>query len=323
MNMMTAMNRRTFLQRTTAAAAGLAASSLDSAAAPVASRIVDTHTHFYDPTRKEGVPWPDKGSPLFRTVLPKDWLAVASPHGVRETVVVEASKWIEDNAWILDLAAQEKSIVGFVGHLLPHEVDFPKHLKRFAANPIFRGIRVSGADFLENADRPEFRSGIALLAEMDLQLDVNGPGPIHLPAARLAAAVPALRIVIDHVGGSGDAAHLSDDWRAGMAALGKQGNVFCKVSALQEQTRESAKQWGAARRDTAYYAPLLDHCFSCFGEDRLVYGSNWPVAEKGGTYADQLRIVSEYFTAKGREACEKYFWKNSRAAYRWIERAAK
>ena len=317
------MNRRTFLQRTTAAAAGIAASSVESAAAPVASRVVDTHTHFYDPSRKQGVPWPPKGSPLFRTVLPEDWLAVALPHGVRETVVVEASAWLEDNAWILDLAAQEKSIVGFVGHLSPQEVDFAKHLKRFAANPIFRGIRVSGADFLGNVDKGEFRSGIAMLADMGLQLDINGPGPIHFPAAKLAAAVPALRIVIDHVGGAGDAAQLSHEWGMGMAALGKQKNVFCKVSALAEQTRESAKQWGNAPRDPAYYAPILDQCWSCFGEDRLVYGSNWPVCEKGGTYADQFRIVSEYFTAKGRDACEKYFWRNSREVYRWSERVAK
>ena len=317
------MNRRTFLQRTTAAAVAIAASPRNTIAAPVASRIVDTHTHFYDPTRKEGVPWPQKGTPLFRTVLPKDWLAVASPHGVRETVVVEASKWIEDNAWILDLAAQEKSIVGFVGHLLPQEVDFAKHVKRFAANPIFRGIRVSGADFLDNAEKVEFRTGIALMADMGLQLDINGPATLHAPAAKLAAAVPALRIVIDHVGGAGDAVQLSHEWGMGMAALGKQRNVFCKVSALQEQTRESAKQWGSAPRDTAYYAPILDHCWECFGEDRLVYGSNWPVCEKGGTYAEQFRIVSEYFAAKGRDACEKYFWKNSRAAYRWVERNPK
>ena len=75
-----------------------------------------------------------------------------------------------------------------------------------------------------------------------------------------------------------------------------------------------------APRDTAYYQPVLDHCWECFGEDRVVYGSNWPVSEKGGTYADEFKIVSEYFTAKGSGASEKYFWKNSLAAYRWIER---
>lgn len=317
------MNRRTFLHRTAAAAAGLACSSERVVAAPAASRIVDTHTHFYDPTRKEGVPWPGKGTPLFRTVLPKDWLAVASPHGVTETVVVEASNRLEDNAWILDLAAREKSIVGFVGNLLPHEEGFPGNLKRFAANPIFRGIRVSHAGFVANAGKPEFRRGITLMADQGLELDLNGGAAMHLPAAGLAADVPALRIVINHVGGAGDPAGLSDEWRKGMAALGKQKNVFCKVSALQEQTKASNTQPGNAPRDTAYYAPILDHCWECFGGERLVYGSNWPVCEKGGAYGDQFAIVSEYFGAKGREACENYFWKNSRAAYRWVERAGK
>ena len=78
--------------------------------------------------------------------LPLVWAAclatilLRAAHGqeaVSETVVVEASSWLEDNAWILDLASAEHSIVGFVGHLLPHAVDFPKHLQRFAAHPIF------------------------------------------------------------------------------------------------------------------------------------------------------------------------------------------
>ena len=86
-------------------------------AEPIATRIIDTHTHFFDPTRPQGVPWPTKGSPLYRPVYPKDWLAVAQKSGVRETVVVEASKLLEDNDWILNLAEREKCIVGFVGLL--------------------------------------------------------------------------------------------------------------------------------------------------------------------------------------------------------------
>ena len=140
------MKRRTFLQRVAAATASLAATPLQGATQPSVSRAVDTHTHFYDPTRKQGISWPGKDSPLYRKVLPKDWLAVASPLGVRETVVVEASPLVEDNAWILELAAEEKCIVGFVGHLSPQDPEFAKHLKRFAANPIFRGIRISGAE---------------------------------------------------------------------------------------------------------------------------------------------------------------------------------
>ncbi len=62
--------------------------------------IIDCHTHFYDPTRPEGVPWPSKDSPLFRPVYPDHWHALAAPHGIHETVVVEASKVLQDNDWI-------------------------------------------------------------------------------------------------------------------------------------------------------------------------------------------------------------------------------
>jgi len=316
------MNRRTFLQQSAALAAGLAASPLRGVPTSGVTRIVDTHTHFYDPTRSQGVPWPSKGSPLYRTVLPKDWLAVAAPCGVSQTVVIEASSWLEDNAWVLELAAGAPSIVGFIGHLLPQEVDFEKHLKRFGSNPLFRGIRVSGADLLNNLDKPEFRKGIELMAGMNLELDVNGPPGLLQPVAKLAAEIPSLRIVVDHVGGAGDPARLSEEWREGMKSAGRQKNVYCKVSALLEQTDASGKEWGKSPRETAYYAPILDHCWECFGEDRLVYGSNWPVCEKGGSYEDQFKVVADYFAARGREAAEKYFWRNSRQAYGWVERTS-
>ncbi len=314
------MHRRTFLKQSAAAVAGLAIAPQDSAAAAPASRIVDTHTHFYDPTRAGGVPWPESKSPLYRTVLPGDWLAVAKPQGVAQTVVVEASKLVEDNAWILEVAAREKCIVGFVGNLAPQDPEFALHLKRFAANPIFRGIRVSGAAFLERVDDPTFRAGLSLLTDHDLSLDLNGPPKLLFAAARLAPDFPALRIIIDHVGSAGDPTRLTADWREGMEALGKRSNVACKVSGLIEQTDAAKQRWGEAPRDTSYFVPILDHCRECFGPERLLYGSNWPVCEKGGTYADQFRIVNEYFTGQGTEACEKFFWKNSRAFYRWIER---
>ncbi len=312
------LNRRTFLQRSALAVAGLAAATAPAATA--ALRIVDTHTHFYDPTRPEGVPWPPKGSPLYRTVLPRDWLAVATPLGVKETVVVEASRLVEDNAWILELAAREKCIVGFVGNLLPHDPDFAKHVKRFATNPIFRGIRVSNINLQKDVNDPGFKRGMTLLADLGLSLDVNGPHTMLPAVAQLAADVPALRIIVDHVGSAGDPQKLAEAWRMGIRTTGSQRNIWCKVSALIEQTAMSSAEHGKAPRETAFYAPILDHCWEHFGEDRLVYGSNWPVSEKGGTYADQFRIVNEYFGAKGGAALEKYFSKNSQAVYRWINR---
>jgi L-fuconolactonase len=61
----------------------------------------------------------------------------------------------------------------------------------------------------------------------------------------------------------------------------------------------------------------LDTLWDVFGADRLLYGSNWPVSNKLAPYATVFRVVHEYFTAKGPQASEKFFWKNAKAAYRF------
>lgn len=307
------MRRRHFLQ--SAATALLPAVTRSHAA--VATRVIDTHTHFYDPTRPQGVPWPGKGTKLYRPVLPADWRAVAEPHGVRETVIVEASPWVEDNQWILDLAAQEKCIVGFVGHLDPQDTAFSSHLKRFAANPIFRGVRWSGTLVNQAAMKDQVLAGAKLLADHGLELDLNGP-PETLPeAAQLAEAVPDLRIVINHLGSSGDPKTLKPGWKENIRSIATRKNVWMKVSALVEQVKGEE---GSAPREVGYYLPILDHLWEYFGPDRLIYGSNWPVSDRGAPYEVVFKLVHDYFSSKGTEAAEKYFWRNSRAAYRWIDR---
>ena len=71
-------------------------------------KIIDTHTHFYDPFRAQGVPWPGKDDDLiYRTVLPEHHREVAAPAGVVGTVVSAASVWPEDNQWVLDQVTPE------------------------------------------------------------------------------------------------------------------------------------------------------------------------------------------------------------------------
>lgn len=304
------MNRRVLLKNAALAAAAVAADAAAVSAAP--TRVIDTHTHFYDPTRPQGVPWPAKGSKLYRPVLPKDWLAVASPHGALETIVVEASAWVEDNQWILDLAAKEKSIIGLVGHLDPTEERFAEHLERFARNPVFRGLRWRGDFVKSGAISDTTMQAATLLAMHGLELDLNGPPGTMPGAAKLAAELPDLRIVINHLGASGDPKNLRPGWKDEARQAAARKNIFMKVSALVEQIRGEE---GQAPRDTAYYLPVLDHLWECFGEDRLIYGSNWPVSDRGAPYDAVFKIVHEYFASKGRDAAEKYFWKNATAAY--------
>ncbi len=278
--------------------------------------IVDVHTHFYDPSRPQGVPWPPEDNDLlYRTILPKHFLEVARPHGVEATVVVEASKWIEDNQWILDLAESNPCIVGFVGNLDPKSKDFERNLDRFAANPLFRGIRV-GLQRGSLEDQQTLIPQLQRVANRDLQLDLMTSAAQLSTNAAIAAHIPELRIVIDHVAHVDVTGEAPDpEWVRGIETIAQHDNIYCKVSGMVERAAVQP-----APEEPAYYEPTLDVLWGAFGEDRLVYGSNWKVCERAAPYGTVFKIVSDYVSARGEDAADKFFCRNSKAAYKWLER---
>ena len=278
--------------------------------------IIDTHSHFYDPTRPQGVPWPrPEDKTLYRPVLPAHLKAVAAPAGVTGTVVVEASAWVEDNQWILDLAAKDPFIVGFVGHLDPAGADFARHLERFATNPLFRGIRVGGGTVKQPLN-PTVLASLKRLVARDLELDLLlGPAALA-DATALAAALPELRIVLNHVACVKIDGRAPDPvWVAGMKQAAAHPRVYCKVSSLP-----SFCGMPQAPADPAFYAPTIEALWQAFGEDRLFFGSDWPVSGRFADYPSMVHVVQEYFKTEGATALEKFFWRNSQAAYRWVKR---
>ena len=309
--------RRAFLA---SSALGVATLATGCVTAPVdsASGIIDTHTHFYDPTRPQGVPWPPKNDAiLYRPVLPEEFRKLSQPLGVTGTVVVEASPWIEDNQWVLDLAASDKALVGLVGNIKPGRPEFAAELKRFAANPLLRGLRVGVWD-KTGVNEPAVRRDLSLLAEHDLALDVlTGPDRLEQVAA-LAAALPSLRIVIDHCANVRiDGKTPPSSWLAGLRACAAHRNVFMKVSGLVEGT---GRKDGSAPASLDFYRPTIDAIWDSFGADRVIFGSNWPVSARFASYETVFRIVDDNFTAKGVVAREKYFAKNARRVYKFSSR---
>ena len=225
------------------------------------AQIIDTHTHFFDPQRPQGVPWPNPDNPdLYRTTLPEHLLDVAAGHGVTHTVVVEASSWLEDNQWILDLADDPQltgrtAIAGFVGNVRNDDVDFRRHLDRFGAHPLFRGIRL-GNDAVTGRGRAMLVDTVRELAARELALDVV-PGAPELPALiDLCDAVPEAHVVIDHVGHVRiDGAAPDPAWCEGMAVLARAPHVYCKISGLVENAVPAARR----RRTSASTSPRWTH----------------------------------------------------------------
>jgi L-fuconolactonase len=279
--------------------------------------IIDCHTHFYDPTRPEGVPWPEKGTSLYRAVLPKHLHALKQYRRVTGTVIVEASSQVEDNAWLLDLAKDDPFIVGIVGHIDPGTPEYARHVKRFHANPLFRGIRISSNQLRDLLARKKL-TDLELLADLDLALDVNGGPETPAMIAKLAGQLPKLRVVLNHIGNvriTSDAP--PRDWQEGIRLAAEHPNVFCKISALVEGAgRDGKKPPG----NLAFYQPYVDIVWNAFGDVRVIYGSNWPVSELAADYETLQRIVMEYALAKGPAVTRQFCSLNAKLAYKWVER---
>jgi L-fuconolactonase len=279
--------------------------------------IIDTHTHFYDPSRAEGVPWPSRDEKrLYRTVLPKHYRALIVPRPVTGTVVVEASPWVEDNQWVLDLAAKDPFILGLVGNLPVGTREFAGHLKRFAANKLFRGIRIRD----QKLDDPAFIADLKLLTDHDLSLDLVNGGDILLFADKLAKMLPSMRIIIDHLAGLVvDGKEPPAEWVGKVKTLVPRQNVYFKLSGLVEGTGRSD---GSAPRDVEFYRPVLDAIHVMLGPDRLIYASNWPVSELFAPLATVEGIVADYFRSYGEKTEEQVFSQSAQTAYRWVQRKA-
>lgn len=288
--------------------------------------VIDTHIHLFDISRPGGVPWPPKDDTvLYKTALPDRYRKLATQFGIVGAIEIEASPWLEDNQWVLDIAAKDKILVGTVGDIEPGTPDFRKHLERFHRNPLFRGIRYgnlwprgSHTDDLDKMiARREFVDDLKALAQADLSLDSANPDPrlIH-GLLRTSDAVPNLRIVIDHLPKLQipTEAAAKKAYYADLHELGKRPQVFVKISAVLQKVN------GRLVEDLSFYRGLLDELWGIFGEDRVLYGSDWPNSDTLAEYPHIFRIVHEYVATKPREAQEKYFWRNSRAAYKWIKR---
>ena len=297
------------------------------AAAPVVEEtpvpIIDTHVHLYDNTRPGGAPWPPESNTLiYRKNLPDKLREVTAGLNVVGAIKVEASPLFEDNQWVLDVIEKDPIMVGMIGNLDPASPEFAGHLENFGANPLYLGIRYGylwGRNLQEAVAMPAFIDGLKLLAERGLTLDTANPSVQALTdIVNLTDKVPNLRVVLDHLPKleTPPAGPELEAYKAAMGALGSRPNVYVKVSAVLRNID------GVVPDDLEVYRAKLDEMWATFGEDRVLYGSDWPNSEPLGLYPKVLSVVQRYVNEKSRDVQEKYFWRNSVAAYRWKKRTA-
>lgn len=315
------MQRRELLKL---AALGATAPALRSLAAPSASTaipVIDTHIHLFDPTRPGGVPWPEKtDTALYKQALPQRYMAETDAFNVVGAIAIEASPLPSDNQWLLNVAGDHALIVGVVGDLVPGSPTFRNDLDRLHGDQLFLGIRYGNLwnrDLAADLETPGFIDGLKALARAGLVLDTANPDSRLIAAiVEVAERVPDLRIVIDHLPHAPMPTDVDarDRYWANLRLLASSPRVFVKLSEIPVRIKEKLIV------DPRFYQPTLDAIWDIFGEDHILYASDWPNSDHVASYAQTFAIVRAYIARKNPAAREKFLWKNSIAAYKWQPR---
>ncbi|WP_417524918.1 amidohydrolase family protein [Marinovum sp.] len=238
---------------------------------------IDAHQHFWRIARGDYSWMDDSVAAIRRDLLPADLAPLAAEAGVTGTVVVQAAPTLEETEFLLSLSETSPLILGVVGWL-DLTGDVSVQLARLA-HPRLKGIRPMLQDIPETdwILQDGVIQGLQHVAEAGLRLDALIT-PRHLPVIdQLARELPELPIIVDHCAKPEfSGADPGDQWRAGIAALARHPQISCKLSGL---ANEYGPGWSA---DTL--RPVFDHVLACFGPDRLMWGSDWPVLDLAGSY---------------------------------------
>lgn len=315
------INRRTFLAGA-AAATALAASGIAAAQSSSVDEIpvIDAHIHLFDGTRPLGAEY--MGSPAYqaisRTSLPSMYSQQARAAGIVGAVVVESCSWIDENLWYLEMCRTDPIMMGVCGTLDTGLSIFGKYLEHFHKDPLFSAIRARLVPFYDEDNgkvtlKPEHVSNLKLLAEADLTLDTANPTMGLMRAnVLLAEAIPNLRIIMDHLPSFDPAPENQKAYEAVVKDMAERPNIFVKLTEVYHPRLSD----GVIVRDYETLRTRLEYLYSAFGEDRVLFGSDYPNSYGVATIAEEVGLMKRFFSTKSRESAEKYFWKNAMRIYK-------
>ena len=282
--------------------------------------IIDPHTHFKGSDQvasEKGRQDPNPKNTLAQVVVPEDYRELADRLDIQSTLVVEAVDQSDPqfNAWVLDQAQRSELVCGYVARGDLKSDAFADRYQAFRKTGYLNGYRFRFGELAGYLEDTTARQNLKRLEADGMVVDLL-VDPKHTPdIIRFAREYPKLKIVIDHCfrarmkNGA-----IDDEWTSAVKACGEFKNVYMKLSSIVNFS-EARVFTQDAPKDMAYYLPVLDPCFEAFGEDRVIFATNWGVCTHFGTVDDVVRIATEYFESKGKAVLRKAMRENAIRVY--------
>jgi L-fuconolactonase len=325
-------SRRTFLQSAAAASLAMApvlggrsvaaqpvseGASLAGAALPAGLSIVDAHIHLWDLTRYP-VPWIASNPILNTSHVLQDYKDQSAGLGVNAIVYVQAA-WANEYSlleadYVTNLAARDGLVQGMVAYApLEYGDQVRSYLDALMIHGTFiKGVRRGLPDPTDSTfDMGRFIRGIQILPEYGLAFDILGKGTPQMDMAiKIAQSAPNTRMIIDHLLKPFIKEHQIEPWQTKMAQLAAFPNIYTKISGIA--TEADLMHWTADD-----LKPYVDAALKLFGEDRVVFGGDWPpILTANSTYANWVQTAADLTNSMGLSGQRKLFGDNARRFYR-------
>jgi L-fuconolactonase len=277
-------------------------------------RYVDTHVHFWDPTELR-YDWLATVPAINRPFLPADLLDAASDLQLEKIVFVQADaapeQAIDEAAWVSKLAVDEPRIAGIVAdaRLEWGEAARPQ-LEGLSTYPLVKGVRrLIQSEPLGFAVEDHFVRGVQILAQYGFSFDLCIYHPQLADVLTLVAQCPNISFVLDHIGKPDIRSGLMEPWKRQIAELASFPNVHCKLSGMVTEADHNAWQPADLR-------PYADHVLQSFGADRVMFGSDWPVATLASSYRRWFETALSFIAGLSADEQSKILRENAIHFYR-------
>ena len=255
--------------------------------APEQTVVIDTHNHYWQ-VGVDDLYWLEDPT---HPVLGKDYLPPdLKPHmdavGVRQSVIVQASHAWKDQLAYLEMAETYDYVAGVIAWVDLQAPDVGDRIDELATSPWFRGVR-AGAEDQADTDwlaRDEVRRGVSTVLQRGhvVELLVKTPHLTHVP--RIAGENEGGRLIVDHLAKPPFETPEMAVWEERFLALAPYDHLRIKISGLLVECRTSP----TTETIRAAVDPVLDN----FAIDRLLWGSDWPVALLAAGYEDTFETVT-------------------------------
>lgn len=255
----------------------------------------------------------DEHAAIARPFEARDLEPQLAASGITCTVLVQSAARDDDTDYMFELAEREPWVGAVVAWCRLDDANVARaRLTELARRPKLRGVRHL---IHQEADphwilRPAVAKGLESVTGSGLILELPAEYPNHLgDVPELACRYPELPIVVDHLGkpplGTARMGHWEELLRASAAAP----NVYAKVSGLN--TVVPTGEWTADD-----FEPAVEVAVDAFGPDRLMCGSDWPVALLNGDYGRVWRETALAVEHVAGAAVERVLTRTATTLYR-------